>query len=654
MSVVDSFEFNIDFKRVANNDLQKTITELESLSKLIQKVSSQISSIPKISVGGKSAGVGSTSSLKEKVAGSAGFSYNPALPPSFYQAIRPPQIGAESGVSSIASSLGTMGSALGVAAVAVTALGAAAYKTYDALMEVTDKMVKTFSERESSLRTYTMLTGSPEEAKKQYFKEAALAQKTELTQTDVRGFSSRLITAGFRGEDLERARLNIADLVTMRPTHLRTASANQLAELYSKVSGAGYVQEGLINRTASRFVQTKLVYDEIAKALNIQPGDVRDALKNRKVSSDVFFSSFQKASMKQLNESKLGEFATLSAGSLGGLLSNLDEAQENLLRTIDPNKIQGVDDYKKSIQGLIDTITAGTKSGDDLRYFLEDVSNIGTSLKSIGLDTTSSFLESFAEGYKDTMLDLGMTSDKTKSGMDELRDGMKLLGKTVGENLGPALAKLIAGFIDVLPEIKKFTEAVIDIGGVVVDVVKTMYDGIKAILPKFDLGIKEMEEKLNGGPTVLKAGGLGALPLKKQTTQFEIYNPNVSTPQVPGHLMTGEEPIHMGGKKRHGGGGGYSDNVPSWSMQAPSYTQAMLGPINPYTYPKIDPYRIPAGEANSLAAMREDKRPVHVDNITINVSGENMSAQELSEEIVLQIQQTFARLQRAPSPSKGM
>jgi hypothetical protein len=150
-----------------------------------------------------------------------------------------PSMGAATSSSSMSSlGLSGLGSAAGAATAAITALAYAGYKTYNVLMDVTDSMVKVFSERESSLRTYTMLTGSPEEAKKQYFREAALAQKTELTQTDVRGFSSRLITAGFRDDALERARMNIADLVTMKPVHMRTASSNQLAELYSKVQGS--------------------------------------------------------------------------------------------------------------------------------------------------------------------------------------------------------------------------------------------------------------------------------------------------------------------------------------------------------------------------------------------------------------------------------
>lgn len=654
MAEFDPLEWELRFKNIDQGAaLEVAISKLKRLNVEILKTTQNINQIPSL----KNAFSGIPSGIKTGRTGAsagAGFSLRPNLPAWMTEGPKP-SMGAATSSSSMSSlGLSGLGSAAGAATAAITALAYAGYKTYNVLMDVTDSMVKVFSERESSLRTYTMLTGSLEEAKKQYFREAALAQKTELTQTDVRGFSSRLITAGFRDDALERARMNIADLVTMKPVHMRTASSNQLAELYSKVQGAGYVQEGLINRTASRFVQTKLIYDEIAKSLQIKPEGVRDALKKRQVTSDVFFDAFQKASMKQLNEKKLGEFATLSAGSLGGLLSNLDEAQENLLRTIDPSKIEGVDAYKKAIEHLTTTITAGTKSGDDLRYFLEDVADLGTNLKAIGLDTTSSFLESFGSEYRATMKELGMDSSVSKGAMSELDKMMKELGKGVGELVAPAVAKLVKGFYDAIPAIKNFTSFLGDLYDFISEVASVAWD----LLPTWDVRKLSKELGINddqtGKANLAGVHSVGTIPAvgdsKKDRLSKEIYTQQ-NTPMLPKDIISGE----MSGStssSRGGGGGKEQGTAYMWrDMGLPPIRPEYTSIVDPYQFPSLEIYRDRnESAAKQMSAYSKPERKVEVSEINIIVNGEGLSPEQIGDAVLTKLSQTFERLSTAPSP----
>lgn len=637
-------EWGIGFKNLNGGQaIEQAISQLKRFREEIQKTKEEMKDMPSLS---QKFGQRRASSTQPSYKGSgAGFSLQPGLP-SWMNKQPPGMASHPSGGSSSFSGLSSFSAEVGVATAAIGALAYAGYKTYDSLMQLTDNMVKVFSERESSLRTYGLLLGDNQEAKKQYFREAALAQKTELTQTDVRGFSSRLITAGFRNDDLERARMNIADLVTMRPIHLRAASSNQLAELYSKVQGAGYIQEGLINRTASRFVQTKLIYDEIAKSLQIKPEGVREALKNRKVTSDVFFDAFQKASMKQLNEKKLGEFATSSAGSLGGLLSNLDEAQENLLRTIDPSRIQGVTLYKDAIQRLTDTITAGTKSGDNLRYFLEDMSDIGTSLKAIGLDTVSSFLSSFGEEYRATMQSLGIDSNTTKRAMSLVADGMKTLGKFAGENLGPAIAHLIDMFVQAAPAFKKFSSLIVEVADFMIQSLEKTYNFFKTISPAGrmkelvkDLGGDiETEEKQELVPKQYKH----IVPIQVQENRG-----------LPGDLVMGDPSVDMPGTHRRGGGASMErGQAVMWKQFGlPMLTKEYTSAADPYAYPTLELYRDAArGFARPMTAYDERERKVEVGEINIVVQGDGLSPEDISTEIISKLSQTFGRLSRAPSP----
>lgn len=638
--------WGISFKNLdGGQTIEKAISQLKRFNEEIRKTKEEMKNMPSLSQQFRQR---RSSSAQPSYKGSgAGFSLQPDLP-SWMNKQPPGMASSSSGGSSPFSGLSSFSAEIGVATAAIGALAYAGYKTYDALMQLTDNMVKVFSERESSLRTYGLLLGDSKEAKNQYFKEAALAQKTELTQTDVRGFSSRLITAGFREDALERARMNIADLVTMKPVHMRTASSNQLAELYSKVQGAGYIQEGLINRTASRFVQTKLIYDEIAKSLQIKPEGVRAALKDRKVTSDVFFDAFQKASMKQLNEKKLGEFATSSAGSLGGLLSNLDEAQENLLRTIDPSRIQGVTLYKDAIQRLTDTITAGTKSGDNLRYFLEDMSDIGTSLKAIGLDTVSSFLSSFGEEYRATMQSLGIDSNSTRRAMSLVADGMKTLGKFAGENLGPAIAHLVDMFNQAAPAFKKFAAVIVEVGDFIIQSLQKTYNFYKSISRADDM--KQMAKDL-GADIDTEADTKEERP----RVPYQYVNPTASTDRkaIPGDLLLGDPSIDMPGKSHSGGGSSReTGQAIMWKqfglpMLSKEYTSA----ADPYAYPTLELYRDASrGFARPMTAYDEQERKVEVGEINIVVQGDGLSPEDISTEIISKLSQTFGRLARAPSP----
>lgn len=637
-------EWGIGFKNLdGGQTIEKAISQLKRFREEIQKTKEEMKNMPSLSQQFRQR---RASSAQPSYKGSgAGFSLQPDLP-SWMNKQPPGMASHPGGGSSSFSGLSSFSAEIGVATAAIGALAYAGYKTYDSLMQLTDNMVKVFSERESSLRTYGLLFGDNQEAKKQYFREAALAQKTELTQTDVRGFSSRLITAGFRNDDLERARMNIADLVTMRPVHLRAASSNQLAELYSKVQGAGYVQEGLINRTASRFVQTKLIYDEIAKSLQIKPEGVREALKNRKVTSDVFFDAFQKASMTQLNEKKLGEFATSSAGSLGGLLSNLDEAQENLLRTIDPSKIQGVTLYKDAIQRLTDTITAGTKSGDNLRYFLEDMSDIGTSFKAIGLDTVSSFLSSFGEEYRATMQSLGINSNSTRMAMSLVGDGMKTLGKFAGENLGPAIAHLIDMFVQVAPAFKKFSSFIVEVADFMIQSLERTY---KFFSLRTDM--KDLAKDL--GADIADDDSKGKE--KRTRVPYQYINPTASDDRkgIPGDLIMGDPSVDMPGTHHRGGGASMeSGQAIMWKQFGlPMLTKEYTSAADPYAYPTLELYRDAArGFARPMTAYDERERKVEVGEINIVVQGDGLSPEDISTEIISKLSQTFGRLSRAPSP----
>lgn len=581
------------------------------------------------------------------------------------------------GLSSMSSMFGTAARAASSYGAAILAAGYATKFFYDKLDDLTDKMVASFVERQSSIRSYTLLLGSAKEAEKQYFSEAALAQKTELTQTQVRGFSSRLITAGFRGDKLERARLNIADLVTMRPQHLREASANQLGELYSKVQGLGYIQEGLLNRTASRFVNTKLLKEEIAKQLKIKPKDVGNALRDRKVTSEAFFNALQFASNRQLGISKTGEYSTAAAGSLGGLLSNIDEAKENLFRSIDPEAVKNIELYKKSLTDVTEAMTAGTKIGEDLRYALEDMADVGIGLKSVAEEAKVGFLEGFGEQYRKTMEELTGGNKDSLDSMKQLGGYLKTFANYAGKGVGYAMARVIENaktlgerlskipyYFDVaIVAIKNFGLDIKDGFVLIIDKISTFFTGLGNAATglyyiykgatSFNMSdIDKGREMLFGAKFFTDdQSGLLSERYEVETNQLQKGNfarfkkeeesaedPKNKIPMKEGDIDFGSGGGRRGRKSKEWG------TMISWDYSKPL-------PVIPIT-----------GSSAGFIGIRNDATPssfkiannpvvpnVTIQKIDIIIDGSNQSPQDITNEIATQLSQTMARLLRSPS-----
>lgn len=581
-----------------------------------------------------------------------------------------------SGLSGMPSEFGAAARAASSYGAAIFAAGYATKFFYDKLDDLTDKMVSSFVERQSSIRSYTLLLGSAKEAEKQYFTESALAQKTELTQTQVRGFSSRLITAGFRGDKLERARLNIADLVTMRPQHLREASANQLGELYSKVQGLGYIQEGLLNRTVSRFVNAKLLKEEIAKQLKIKPKDVGNALRDRKVTSEAFFNALQFASNRQLGIGKTGEYSTAAAGSLGGLLSNVDEAKENLFRSIDPEAVKNIELYKKSLTDVTEAMTAGTKIGEDLRYALEDMADVGIGLKSVAEEAKVGFLEGFGEQYRKTMEELTGGNKDSLDSMKQLGGYLKIFANYVGKGVGYAMARVIENAKTLGERLSKipyyFDVAIVAIKNFGLDI----KDGFVLIIDQISTFFKGLGETATGLYYIYKGATsfsmsdinkgremlLGAKFSNEDQSGLLSPRYEVETYQAKGNFTpvtkkeekdskykvpSGEDSdIGGGGGGRRGGGRGRKEwgTMISWDYSRPLPVIPMSGTAGGFIGIRND-----ATPASFKIATNQIVPNVTIQKIDIIIDGSNQSPQDITNEIATQLSQTMARLLRSPS-----
>jgi len=562
-------------------------------------------------------------------------------------------------------------------------------KIYDGIESITQRAVDAFSDRQSTLRAYTLLLGDANMAEKEYFKAAAISQKTELTQEQTVGVQNRLITAGFRGGQLDKALLNVADLVTMRPAHMRETSANQLSELYSKVRGQGYVQEGLINRTASRFVNGRLLREEIGAQMGVSTDQVGGLLKSKKVDADAFFNAMQSASLKQLGTKKTGEFAVGASGTLAALLSNQEEAVTNLFRSIDPDALPGVDLYKKSIIELTNAMSYSTDVGKDLKFTLEEFASIGTGLRASANEFISGFIETFAFGFRNVMGILGGTEEDQRQSMKQLGEALKNVGKVVGFLVSGPIAlfmwslRSLGGWLgEAWRGLQNLTIAGMNFVGEFLNIFEDLF--LKII--GFFKGIGSYAQGL------FHIGkGLSSLNMSEVSKGKEMMANANFDPEKSAHIFkkmdyiakptTAEETLKRGsqvksenlmptdehamlggghGRGGKGGGGGgdgkgvllkfdYSKGGPRAASMF-NLKESISTLKNMMVSDSSLNYFIPRGiETSALSSL--NRQVVNVGEINIHIDGASSSPSDIADEVYTKFSQQIGRLSRSPSLS---
>lgn len=406
----------------------------------------------------------------------------------------------------------SMSAAFGIASVAIGATVMAVRKGAQELSEAGDKVIQYFSERNNSLRIYKTLLGDTERAEKEYRKAGVLAQKTELTQGQVQFAQQRLITQGFRGEkELDRALLSVMDVATATPTNRREMVMNSMLNAFKKMKGRD--RTSLMEmKELGRGVQESLIFEEMAKIKGVsvkdiigdpsQKGKSKGMISKGMISGEEGIIATQRAIMRQFNTKALGEFSVAGAGDLKALISNQEEAWENLAKSFDANTLPGIEKYKKSLQGLVNVIYDAEKGGGKLKEVVQDFGNTVGNVRGVFADFTAAFLESFADSYVDQLKEMGYSTGEEQKKFEgisaaAMNFGSVLggLGKWVAEakvflnDLGPAVDRVKTVFEYLGTAIKGVGEAIKGIKGMAADLVKE--------LKEITSGKKLNEQELN-------------------------------------------------------------------------------------------------------------------------------------------------------------
>ena len=305
-----------------------------------------------------------------------------------------------------------------------------------------DYAVKAMGERSATIRGYTqLLGGDKKQANLEYYRAQQFSQKTDFTSETIEKSQARLMAQGFRGKDLYATLFSAADLAAIMPGD-KNQTLERVTMAMSQIKAKGKLQgEELTQQLAEAGLNTTLVKQQLMKSLGLKStAEVDKRMGKGEISADVALPAIQRAILQQLGTSKAGEYATSASGSLTGLISNRDEAVQNLLKGFDGDEnLPAMDRYKKALteQGKLFDINA--KTGKQLSLVVQDMANAAVDAKSAWTEFTSGFLESFAGSYAKELNTGGRNFDTEATTV-----AVRNLGEAIGR-LGSVAAQAIGG-----------------------------------------------------------------------------------------------------------------------------------------------------------------------------------------------------------------
>lgn len=327
----------------------------------------------------------------------------------------------------VAGSITELSSAIGLLSRGLS-VGAAAWSAFD---RGGDFAIKAMGERSASIRAYTQLLGGDKKgAALEYYRAQEFSQKTDFSSLQIEQAQARLMAQGFRDKDLYATLFSAADLAAIMPGD-KNQTLERVTMALAQIKGKGKLQgEELTGQLAEAGLNTSLVKQQIAKSLGIKVGDVDKRMSKGEISSDVAIPAIQRAILAQLGTSKAGEFATGSAGSLTALISNRDEALQNLLKGFDADaNLPAMDRYKKALQEQGKLFDINSKTGRELSLVIQDLSNAAVDAKSGWAEFTSGFIESFADSYN---REARRTGRDFEGDAARASDALERLGRSLG------------------------------------------------------------------------------------------------------------------------------------------------------------------------------------------------------------------------------
>lgn len=588
--------------------------------------------------------------------------------------------------SSLSSALS---SGFNIALTAIKTFGAAASAGLGKLNEFTDQMVEHFSSRSATIRSYKLLLGNAREAEEEYGKAGAIAQKSDFTKEQVIKQQSSLIKMGLRGKQLDRGLYSLLDIGTSNPMEQRESVMNSMQLLYRNVLTMGRMNmrdfkiaarvigggEGGTESPLLKILSKAMgVSEEDLMGNPAKKGKSRGLLSKGLVGADIAIPAIQQAVLEHLNTKSLGEYTVAGAGDLKTLISNREEAFQNLAQSFDSNVLPGVQKYKKSLDDSAKSIFSQTKESERLGLVYQDLANTSANIRGIWEDFTKSFLDSFSSSYMEGLKELGVNIDENQNRFDNVAESAKEFGAALGkvgtfaahvvhafENMGPVIDRIrvyidhtknsFLAFINLFKSVGEGLQGMYEIGR---GNFKAGYEHIKGAVSGEYNSVKTMAKETYAGMSALITGAgvqertsTGELSASSKIAR-EIAEKNKKELEkaIPKRSEKIKSTVTGGGSGGGGAGGsGGGINVGSFSFGFSGGSSAMMDrPL----YSPLPGTVMPALSMDGKVSY-PGAQSIVVQNVNIDISETGLSSEEVANAVYDKFVSQVNRLSRNPT-----
>lgn len=394
-----------------------------------------------------------------------------------------------------------------------------------------------------------------------------------------------------------------------------------------------------------------LVKEQLVGILGVKDTDAVDKLQKKgSITADQGLLAIQQAVLKQLGTQRLGEYATGSSGTLTGLLSNREEALDNLLKQFDNEQLPAMEAYKKALAKQVDALDASKESGKNVSLTLQSFADAALHLKTVWTEFTTGFVDKFTESYTKVLKELGIADSKWDKAGASAKEFGEILGN-VGTLVGYAVQAL-EGLGEVLEWLENAVKGTIRL---VQALARGDWAGARAA---FDRDPNEAEDKrrkkereqleddfAKGGEGTQKGGGASALR--------DFLSPQLSD------LRDSKKKSSSGSGKGSSGGGTFGA---AGSFQ-PDFSGLEGGVSLPFVTLPEGPgpvslfrsqYQAQRDElAASIKAQTERDLNVQqtIENVEIVIEGSDLDPKEIGEAVAGYLRQ-LGRYVRTPAPTR--
>lgn len=185
--------------------------------------------------------------------------------------------------------------------------------------------------KENTLAAFKAMLGSSKEAQTTFAAAQKFAAETPFTTDQVVGSFQKLITGGFRGDQLTTLMKAAGDVGSLMGTDKMDSVITALSQIQAKgkLSGEEMMQ------LAEAGISQKVVYETLAKTLGKTTDQVRALGEAGKISSAQGIAAITETIRTTLSGGELGGAMAAQSKTLSGLFSTLQSVPFDLLMAID-------------------------------------------------------------------------------------------------------------------------------------------------------------------------------------------------------------------------------------------------------------------------------------------------------------------------------